>query len=417
MLRVTALRMAKSTTLTLPALAGCRIALALATDLYDTLKHNHQLASPLTSYLNLQEGVFLFKNGVNPYSGGVFRHSPILLSLFTTVIPTSRRLASILWTLSDIAGAWALVQLWRARQRAPQTSRDGLVAAAYLLNPYLFLPTLALSSSTFENTLTLLSLMFAAQGNASLALVSAAILLHLSLPSILLSAPLILLLSSSNGPLSQLASPRAFTPNDKKWIALLGEYVAYAVFLSVISTLVSGGLSWIPQTWGANITLPDLTPNVGVWWYFFTEMFDHFRPFFLMVFSVHLIIYVAPLCIKFQYDPLYAAFVLLGVLGTFKAYPTMADIGLFASMFAVFPELFPYLRHPIVTILLHLHAALLMPLFHHLWLSQGTANANFFYATTLVFACANGAALTDCIWAGLRIAIGAPEEGFSVVQE
>ena len=34
------------------------------------------------------------------------------------------------------------------------------------------------------------------------------------------------------------------------------------------------------------LTLPDLTPNPGLWWYFFTEMFDHFRPFFLMVFSV-----------------------------------------------------------------------------------------------------------------------------------
>jgi len=34
------------------------------------------------------------------------------------------------------------------------------------------------------------------------------------------------------------------------------------------------------------LTLPDLTPNTGLWWYFFTEMFDHFRPFFLMVFSV-----------------------------------------------------------------------------------------------------------------------------------
>ena len=35
-----------------------------------------------------------------------------------------------------------------------------------------------------------------------------------------------------------------------------------------------------------SLTLPDLTPNPGMWWYFFTEMFDHFRPFFLMVFSV-----------------------------------------------------------------------------------------------------------------------------------
>ena len=34
------------------------------------------------------------------------------------------------------------------------------------------------------------------------------------------------------------------------------------------------------------LSLPDLTPNPGLWWYFFTEMFDHFRPFFLMAFSV-----------------------------------------------------------------------------------------------------------------------------------
>lgn len=74
-------------------------------------------------------------------------------------------------------------------------------------------------------------------------------------------------------------------------------------------------------------------------------------------------------------------------------------------------------RHPIVTSLLHLHASLLMPLFNHLWLVQGTGNANFYYASTLVFACSNGAALIDCIWAGLRIAIGEEEEGYAVVQE
>lgn len=70
-----------------------------------------------------------------------------------------------------------------------------------------------------------------------------------------------------------------------------------------------------------------------------------------------------------------------------------------------------------VTALLHLHAVLLMPLFNYLWLNTGTGNANFFYASTLVFACANGAALIDVIWAGLRIAIGEEKEGYVVVQE
>ncbi|KAJ7625394.1 GPI transamidase subunit PIG-U [Mycena polygramma] len=397
-----------------PVLVAGRLLLAL-TNLPDALKHNHQLSSPLTSYLNLQEGIYLFKNGIDPYSGGVFRHSPLYLALFTTVLPTSRTISSIIWTLCDALGAWALVQIWRARQRVAQTSRDGLIAVAYLLNPYLFLSTLSLSTSSFENTLALLSLMFAARGDASPSLLAAALLLQLSLSSVVLLAPLILLIASS--PVSQLASPRAWSGNSKKLKFLVAEFAAYTAVLTLASTLVSGGWAWVPQTWGASLTLPDLTPNVGMWWYFFTEMFDHFRPFFLMVFSIHLLIYVAPICIKFQYDPLYAAFILLGILGTFKSYPTLADPGLFLSTIAVFPEIYPYLRYPIVTTLLHLHAVLLMPLFHHLWLNQGTANANFFYASTLVFACANGAALTDCVWAGLRIAIGEPQEGYVVVQE
>lgn len=77
----------------------------------------------------------------------------------------------------------------------------------------------------------------------------------------------------------------------------------------------------------------------------------------------------------------------------------------------------PDLRHPIVTVLLHLHALLLLPLFHHLWLTQGTGNANFFYAITLVFGVSNGAALIDCVYAGLRIAVGEGKDGYEVVQE
>ena len=42
-----------------------------------------------------------------------------------------------------------------------------------------------------------------------------------------------------------------------------------------------------------------------------------------------------------RYDPLYATFILLGVLGTFKAYPTLSDPGLFLSMISLFPETYP----------------------------------------------------------------------------
>ncbi|KAJ3504422.1 hypothetical protein NLJ89_g7940 [Agrocybe chaxingu] len=396
------------------ALVAARIWLSL-TDLSNVLKHEQELSSPLTSFSQLQEGIYLFQHDVDPYSGGSFRHSPLLLSLFTTVLPSSRTLASLLWTLNDVAGAWAMVEIWRARQHLRSSPRDILIASLYLLNPYIFLPSVALSTSSLENTLMLLSILFACRKKASAALFTLSFLLHLSLSSILMVLPITLLLVTD--PHSHLASPKALAVPLKALVLPLGEFAVYTAFLTLVSTLVVGGGDWISQTWGATITLPDLTPNTGLWWYFFTEMFDHFRPFFLMVFSTHLLIYIIPVCIKYQYDPLFASFILIGILGTFKAYTTLSDPGLFLSMIAIFPEIYPHMRHPIVTALLHLHAALLMPLFNHLWLTQGTGNANFFYATTLVFACANAAGLVDCMWAGLRIAIGEEAEGWAVVQE
>ncbi|EMD39546.1 hypothetical protein CERSUDRAFT_150075 [Gelatoporia subvermispora B] len=397
-----------------PALVAGRLLLAF-TSLPEVLNNDHQLSSPLTSYSRLQEGVYLFQQGFDPYSGGPFRHSPLLLSVFSTVFPLTRFTSPILWTICDAVAAWALVQIWRARQNVASSPRDVLIAASYLLNPYIFLPSLAFSTSSLENALCLSALMCASQGRTSAALMAFALLVHLSLPSLVLMFPLLLLLLSS--PVSHLVSPRPLSANLRQLYPLSAEFAGYFVALFAMATLVCGNTSWVEKTWGASLLLPDLTPNPGLWWYFFTEMFDHFRPFFLMVFSVHLLIYVAPVCIKYQHDILYATYLLAGVLATFKAYPTLSDPGLFLSMTALFPETYSYLRHPIVTTLLHLHASLLLPLFHSLWLTQGTGNANFFYASTLVFGMANGAALLDAMWAGLRAAVGELKGGYEVVQE
>lgn len=59
----------------------------------------------------------------------------------------------------------------------------------------------------------------------------------------------------------------------------------------------------------------------------------------------------------------------------------------------------PDLRHSLVTSLLFAYATVLMPALHHLWLNAGSGNANFFYATTLVWAFAGGSAVLDAMWA------------------
>ena len=106
-------------------------------------------------------------------------------------------------------------------------------------------------------------------------------------------------------PKSGLANPKPIPINFKKGRIIVLEFAIHFAALSLTSTLVSGGSQWMWQTWFVEcvldttphrpvdsrslpnrLSLPDLTPNPGLWWYFFTEMFDHFRPFFLMAFSV-----------------------------------------------------------------------------------------------------------------------------------
>ena len=62
-----------------------------------------------------------------------YRQSPLFLSLFSTILPNSRVTSSILWTLCDAVGAWALIQIWRARQRVRSSPRDNLVGALWVL--------------------------------------------------------------------------------------------------------------------------------------------------------------------------------------------------------------------------------------------------------------------------------------------
>ncbi|KAG1873244.1 GPI transamidase subunit PIG-U [Suillus tomentosus] len=185
------------------------------------LKHDHQLSSPLTSYLRLKEGLWLLDNNIDPYTGGSFHHSPLLLSLFSTIVSP----LPIIWAISDAVGAWALLRIWRAcqglsSQNGTRSNVEILIIVSvydpspyfehapnalrsYLLNPYLLLPSLALSTSTFENTLTVLALMFASQGKVASALLATAFAVHLIPSSILLLLPIFIVLVSS--PVSHLA--------------------------------------------------------------------------------------------------------------------------------------------------------------------------------------------------------------------
>lgn len=55
-------------------------------------------------------------------------------------------------------------------------------------------------------------------------------------------------------------------------------------------------------------TYSDLTPNIGIFWYFFMEVFDRFIPYFLFILHLHPVIYVVPIYLRLAYVYLLACF-------------------------------------------------------------------------------------------------------------
>ena len=72
----------------------------------------------------------------------------------------------------------------------------------------------------------------------------------------------------------------------------------------------------------------DQQPNIGVYWYFFMEMFEHFRTFFIYSYQINVtLLYFVPLSIKFRKDPVLLATCFVTIIAIFKSYPSIGDFG------------------------------------------------------------------------------------------
>lgn len=220
---------------------------------------------------------------------------------------------------------------------------------------------------------------------------------YLSMYPILLLPPLIILAYDRQSPKRAVASAPAFAAT---CIGVVAAVLAALLGMSFVLTRSSWG--FLARTYGIQLTLSDLTPNVGLWWYFFIEIFDPFRAFFLGVFWLHLGAYVGGLSIRLRRQPLAALSLLMGIFSIFKPYPSIADTALFLGMFPLYRHLFPLMRYSFVASSTVLYATFLGPAFYHLWIYAGSGNANFFYAITLVWSLGQSLLVSDLAFAVLR---------------
>jgi phosphatidylinositol glycan class U len=220
---------------------------------------------------------------------------------------------------------------------------------------------------------------------------------YLSMYPLLLLPPVILLAYDRQKETRRIDSPITFAARS---VAVVAGSLAVLLGMSFVLT----GNSWqfLERTYGIQLTLTDLSPNVGLWWYFFIEMFDSFRGFFLSVFWLHLASYVGGLCIRLRTQPLAVLTILTGIFSIFKPYPSIADASLFLAMIPLYAHIYPLMRYTFVAPATLMYASFLGPAFYHLWIYAGSGNANFFYAITLVWCLGQSLLVTDLTFAVLR---------------
>jgi phosphatidylinositol glycan class U len=219
---------------------------------------------------------------------------------------------------------------------------------------------------------------------------------YLSMYPLLLLPPLIILCYDRQVPGRATKSALQFAGIDVLIV------IVVLSLLFQMSYLITGSWEFLSSTYGVQLTLSDLTPNVGLWWYFFIEMFDPFRSFFLAVFWLHLSSYVGGLSVRIRRQPLAVLSLLLGIFAIFKPYPSISDTSLFFAMAPLYRHVFPLMRYTYVITAVIIYATFLGPAFYHLWIYAGSGNANFFYAITLVWSLGQSLLLSDLTFAVLR---------------
>ena len=178
------------------------------------------------------------------------------------------------------------------------------------------------------------------------------------------------------------------------WIvALVG------VSQAVMSNAKVTSMDWIRATYGFRLVAEDLSPNLGCFWYFFTEMFDNFRVFFLFAFDYFPVVLCVPVVVRLGADePVFCVFIARLLCVVFSPYPTLGDAAGYLALLPLFRASlagvggFGYL-----VCAGYVASALLSPIMWRLWIVDRVANANFFFATTLAWMATQSALCVLCV--------------------
>eukprot|EP00079_Xenopus_tropicalis_P030969 XP_012827216.1 PREDICTED: phosphatidylinositol glycan anchor biosynthesis class U protein isoform X1 [Xenopus tropicalis] len=377
-------------------------------------------SSGASSHVSVVEGMALLDLGVSPYSGDLFHETPLILYLFHFLVDY----AEIVFMITDALTAITLYlavqdynklmfkkqKLLLELKRYSQEGHDLLrvptemyyvplkVALFYLLNPYTVLSCVAKSTCVINNAVIALFILATVKGSRLLSAVFLSVATYQSLYPITLLPPALLYLLQKEFIPIKMKSP-SFWLFSCQYCSM---YLGCLCVLVCHSFFLLNSWDFIPSIYGFILSVPDLTPNIGLFWYFFAEMFEHFSLFFVCVFQINVFFYIVPLTIKLKDHPMFLMFMQLAVISIFKSYPTVGDVALYMALLPMWAHLSRFLRNVFIVSCMLIVCTLLFPVLWHLWIYAGSANSNFYYAITLSFNVGQILLVSDYFYAFLR---------------
>ncbi|XP_065270807.1 phosphatidylinositol glycan anchor biosynthesis class U protein [Emys orbicularis] len=408
-----------------PLVLGILVAVTVRAVLYRSslagfISERVEVASPLNAWKRVVEGLALLDLGVSPYSGDVFHETPLIIYLFHFLIEYSELVFMITDVLTAVALYLAvqdfnkvvfkkqklLMELDQYASDVAELIRTPMemhyiplkVALFYLLNPYTVMSCVAKSTCAINNTVIAFFILTTIKGSTLLSAIFLALATYQSLYPLTLFAPALLYLLQRQFIPVKLKS-KGFWLYATQYAAL---YLCSLVVIVCLSFFLLNSWDFIPSVYGFILSVPDLTPNIGLFWYFFAEMFDHFSLFFVCVFQINVFFYTIPLAVKLKEHPIFFLFVQLAVISIFKSYPTVGDVALYMAFLPLWSHLYRFLRNIFILSCVLIACSLLFPVLWHLWIYAGSANSNFYYAITLTFNVGQILLISDYFYAFLR---------------
>ncbi|XP_022082208.1 phosphatidylinositol glycan anchor biosynthesis class U protein-like [Acanthaster planci] len=385
-----------------------------------------EISTPLTSWKSVIEGITLLQNGISPYAGDVFHETPFVLYFFHHLLSASPRLVPVVFVLLDLITAWLLYAgaghclkylLLTQSKESGMFSKDAdrllikksdiynlprLVASIYLLNPYTVVTCVGQSTLVMTHLAVAAVFLFTTRGYRLAAAFALAAATYQSLYPAMMVVPCAMHLVNLKAQARSSTVSYLSPPSVKSYLTTAVMFLFWLGCLHGLSFLMLESWDFLFSTYGCILMVPNLTPNMGLFWYFFTEMFEHFRYFFLWVYQINVFIYTAPLAIKLRKHPLFMMYIQCIIMAIFKSYPAFGDTSVYLALLPVWSHAFYYLRNTLVVGVMFVLSSVLAPILWQLWIYSGSANANFFFAFTLVYNTAQIFLATDVLYAFLK---------------